>query len=344
MITSTGGTLIVQIFSPSTPIVARCSVSWIRGGGYVPPVGVPVISQILPAYGSAAGGEPITIIGAGFIGLTHIDVTIGGVAVQSSGFTVVSDNEITCKTPAGTASTTAASVVATNGFGSSLPYSFFFLPSGYLALFTGDAGVTVTSGHITAWADQTGNFTAVNDGTGPTVAANYNSSGRNALALNGSQAMQIAGMTVAQPFTIFVVMDQSASTIQYVFDGAHASSRCALSVSAASLGTGTCFELYALSSPIDTSSGQTFSAPMLVEVLFNAASSQVKKDNGPNLLSGNPGPSGLDSLEIGASSGGGIPFLNLTGHIAAILIYPSALSSGVTDIVHAVMSAVWGTP
>lgn len=57
------------------------------------------ITSVTPNSGPAAGGTPVVITGAGFTGATG--ATFGGVA--ATGFSVVSDTEINCTTPAGTA-------------------------------------------------------------------------------------------------------------------------------------------------------------------------------------------------------------------------------------------------
>lgn len=70
-------------------------------------------ASITPATGAAAGGTSVTINGDDFTGATG--VTFGGVA--ATGFTLVSDDQITCTTPAHAAGPVDVVVVDPDGNG-----------------------------------------------------------------------------------------------------------------------------------------------------------------------------------------------------------------------------------
>lgn len=88
------------------------------------PSGVtPVVAGVTPNTGDAAGGDPVTIHGEGFVpGAT---VTIGGVAATSVVF--VDDSTITCVTPAHAAGAAAVAVTNSVGHTGSLASGFTFV-------------------------------------------------------------------------------------------------------------------------------------------------------------------------------------------------------------------------
>jgi IPT/TIG domain/Bacterial Ig domain len=90
----------------------------------------PVQTVSTPASGSSAGNTPITVTGTGFYGAPTI--TIGGVAATF--VELVSDTELTCRTPAG--SLGAAAIVVTNPDGqmctASLDYTYTAPTSAWL--------------------------------------------------------------------------------------------------------------------------------------------------------------------------------------------------------------------
>ena len=71
----------------------------------------PTVTSISPTSGPLAGGQSVTITGAGFTGATV--VTIGGTAATA--VTVVSSTSITATTPAGSAGTASVLVTASGG-------------------------------------------------------------------------------------------------------------------------------------------------------------------------------------------------------------------------------------
>jgi hypothetical protein len=71
----------------------------------------PIVSNISPGTGLAAGGTALTITGAGFTGATG--VTVGGTAATA--VVVVNTNTITCTTPAHAAGTVDVRVTTPKG-------------------------------------------------------------------------------------------------------------------------------------------------------------------------------------------------------------------------------------
>lgn len=78
------------------------------------PVGatpVPVVAELEPATGPAAGGNHVTVTGGHFTGATDVDFG----ANAATEFTVVSDTKIVATAPAGSAGTVAVTVTTGHG-------------------------------------------------------------------------------------------------------------------------------------------------------------------------------------------------------------------------------------
>lgn len=127
---------------------------------------VPMVTDVTPNVGTAAGGTSVTIHGSNFTGA--VSATLGGVAVTS--FVVVNDTTITCVTGAGTAGASLVAEVANAQQAGTLSGAWNYLPSGYVLHLRADLGVT-QSGTVSAWADQSGhgnNFAQATGGAQPT--------------------------------------------------------------------------------------------------------------------------------------------------------------------------------
>lgn len=86
------------------------------------PAPAPSVSSISPVSGSAAGGDTVTISGAGFTGATGVNF---GAAAAAS-FTIVDDTTITAVTPASTAGiSVAVSVTGPTGTSAETPQFAF---------------------------------------------------------------------------------------------------------------------------------------------------------------------------------------------------------------------------
>ncbi len=91
----------VQVQRSQTAVVA---------GNYVPPIGVPLISNIFPAIGAMTGGTTLTIQGVNFTG--PATVLIGG--QFASNVVVSSSSQMTCSTPFSSVYGTAPVIVQTS--------------------------------------------------------------------------------------------------------------------------------------------------------------------------------------------------------------------------------------
>lgn len=130
----------------------------------------PVYTSVTPTSGPQGGSTALTVAGTGFGNGNATSVTIGGNACTS--FTVVSDIEITCTSPAGTLGNQTILVVGPAGNSNSGTYEYtnaVFDPTAdwsscSLWLKSSD-GVTESGGVVSAWADQSGNSRNFTQGT-----------------------------------------------------------------------------------------------------------------------------------------------------------------------------------
>jgi hypothetical protein len=106
-------------------ITERVDFDKIDSGVDWPIVPVPTVLSISPASGVVSGGESVTITGTLFA--AGATVTIGGAAATS--VVVVSDTEITCETPSGTAGNVDV-VVTVNGVDATLTNGFEYVDPG----------------------------------------------------------------------------------------------------------------------------------------------------------------------------------------------------------------------
>jgi hypothetical protein len=107
------------------------------------PIPTPTVSGVSPTSGSTAGGEAVTITGAGFTGATA--VSFGTVALTSSNFTVNSDTSITATVPAGSAGEVNVTVTTPGGTSatSTADQFSFTAPAYILGDVNGDGKVTL---------------------------------------------------------------------------------------------------------------------------------------------------------------------------------------------------------
>jgi IPT/TIG domain len=92
-------------------LIKRVADVILTPGGASSTSGSPVIRQINPPTGHAAGNEPVTITGSGLSGTTSVQFG----AAPATDLTIVSDGEITVNTPVGVAG--AVSVIVTTKTG-----------------------------------------------------------------------------------------------------------------------------------------------------------------------------------------------------------------------------------
>lgn len=177
----------------------------------------PVINKITPHFGSAAGGEFVTIDGIGFLGATS--ATIDGNPITT--FAVVDDNTITGYSPSGSVAA-GRSITVTNGTTSTLSNAWGYIPSNYKIFCYSEIGVVQSGPNVTQWTDQSGNG---NHLVSPTIGQElvYNASDsdynfRPSLTLDGvSQCLRSASIDFGR-FTLFIAAKNSASTGYYYSD------------------------------------------------------------------------------------------------------------------------------
>lgn len=116
------------------------------------------VQSITPSIGTTAGGTAITVRGIGLTGTTAL--TIGGTTCTS--IVVVNDTTVTAVTPAKAIATynvvitaPGGSATVTNGWDSWTAIAAF--GANLLVDYESGVGMTVASGNVTAWADQSAN-------------------------------------------------------------------------------------------------------------------------------------------------------------------------------------------
>jgi IPT/TIG domain-containing protein len=148
----------------------------------------PTIDSINPDIALNAGGVALTIHGANMSGASSI--TIDGVAL--TGLSVTPDGKTatgtlgTCPTGDGFAGGAVVTVGANMGVGG----QFLWLPAGLVGYWDANVGVTLVSGAVSNWADQSGNghdFSQSSAPARPAVTAGFTPNGLPAISGTSSQ-------------------------------------------------------------------------------------------------------------------------------------------------------------
>lgn len=118
---------------------------WNLGGPYNSFLWGPLaIDNLAPAYGPAAGGTQVTLVGAGFLG-GPTTVTVGG--MPASGVSITSNTSLSFVSPGGAAG--SQDVVVTTPHGSSGAKKFFYTP--HLLDASSNSQYTLTSSDGATW-------------------------------------------------------------------------------------------------------------------------------------------------------------------------------------------------
>lgn len=181
-----------------------------------------------------------------------------------------------------------------------------------LLLFS-DVGVTVTSGTVSRWADQSGNGNdAVPLATGPTrTASDASYNGYPSLVFSGSNNGLISSFSVAQPDTVYIVGETAVQAgSNALLDGGGVGRQI---LTRFTTGTIVSYAGTVLDTTVDAHTPTIFSA------VFNGASSAVYLSSLTAAITGNPGTGALNSPCIGGISGDA-----LNGKIVAAAIFSVA--------------------
>ncbi|MFF9785189.1 IPT/TIG domain-containing protein, partial [Streptomyces nigrescens] len=122
----------------------------------------PVVTSVSPAQGAPAGGTSVTITGSGFTGATMVRFGANGTT-----FVIVSDTQITAKTPAG-AGTVQVTVTAPTGTSTQSVF-FTYTPAPVLTTLSPPSGPTAGGNVVTINGTNLAGATSVKFGSNSAV-------------------------------------------------------------------------------------------------------------------------------------------------------------------------------
>lgn len=193
---------------------------------------------------------------------------------------------------------------------------------------------------VSQWNDKSGNARHVSPtGAGPSRNATYGS--RTAVYFPGTDSGQgcrtASATSIAAPFFIFVVAAIQGATRTKARLVCHRTTGNFQTL----IGENTCNGSSYAGTAFATQ-GSVPSTGVLQQLTFRAdGASSYSRGNGTSGSTTNIGSTGLDLVMIGVTGAGANP---LTGDIAEVLVYPSALSDSDRNAVEAYLKAKWGTP
>jgi len=207
--------------------------------------------------------------------------------------------------------------------------------TGLKAWYKSDVGITLNSGNVSQWDDQSGNGNHLIQATA-TNQPLYSTG-----ILNGYQGLQFFGLnhalkssfTLVQPETVFVLFLMDGNTRPYntLFDGYTViSGACDINYSAGNRN----ISPYAGAGGIVTSNFNAL-AWSIVAVNFNSTSSNVYL-NSDAVVTGNLGTNDMGGFTLG-NSGGGLYFMG--GWIVESFVMDNSISSGDWTLVKSYINA-----
>jgi hypothetical protein len=208
--------------------------------------------------------------------------------------------------------------------------------AGYQAWYDAQAITGVADGTVLAnWPDLTGNGVNLNNHAGtPTYFSTTTAkliNGHPAVYFNADGYMSSSSaLSVAQPFTIFVVYKYAASGTRYTCGSAG-------SLAVGNDGSGGVYRIYAGSF---ISGGTPDTAVHVVTAQFHGSTSLIRVD-GTQIVSGNAGATGMSSSFVVGDSSPSVDAAVWGGPIGEIIVYPSALSTANMASVESYLSSRW---
>jgi len=202
---------------------------------------------------------------------------------------------------------------------------------GCLLWLRGDLGITLNSGNVSSWADQSG----LNDpNKNVTQATGSKQPAYNAVdgAYNGQATLSFTAASVsvlrsgtwsvapAQPLTVVFVGEGSTAT-QYMFDG----------INGAAFNNLACFLASANRMELDAGAGLAvntgiYAGQQCLAAVFNGATSSLYQNNSRTpTISGNAGSTAITGMAVGGDGPGTADSLN--GKIAEFIMYSQVLTT-----------------
>lgn len=233
----------------------------------------------------------------------------------------------TTTTPTTTTTTPTTTTTTTTGL-SPVAGSVLWLKDAGLVGFSDGQGIDV-------WEDSAGSNDAeqVTVGERPTYQTNQLNS-YPVVRFDGVDNSLVGPLTLAQPMTVFVVSKRTAAIGapdgSFLFDGDDATDRVALYITVAAGNPHAYYAGLAVSSATNSDTNFHYLCGV-----FNGASSHLFLD-GVEIAAGNTGAIGLSGYTLGKDANSAANFL--TGDIAEVIVYPTALSDGDRGIVEAYLA------
>ena len=201
-----------------------------------------------------------------------------------------------------------------------------------------DLGVTIGTG-VSAWADQSGNGNNVTQGTGskqPTFNATdaaFNNKTTLSFAAASAQCLQgTFGVSVAVPYTLFIVGSVDRAYARSWFDGSTVGGR------AEAYTDGVSDKMYAGTAFISAADVST--SPRVMTYEMNGASSNIYISSNTSAVTGDPGSNTLAGATIGAAFDQLSDALN--GKLAEVVLYGALLNATQQAQVRAYLGSRYG--
>lgn len=306
------------------------------------PVATSLGTSTATRWAGAQAGQTLTGSGFTAASVVYIDgVAMTTVVNSSTSLTFTIPNTVLWTN--GAKSVTVRTPKITGGYkeSSARTYTVSYAANA-LANYRADLGVTLTSGRVSAWADQVGNDanknatqgTSAKRPTRTTANASYNNQSTIDFDASTLQNLVTGIWTTppTQPTTYFLAGHATNNGID-LFDGYSNAARNALLTTASNK-----FQMYAGGGVI--TSTVAAATPAIVEAKFNGVSSAMLINNKTTTAaSGNTGSQAITGLAIGSDSSS---TFCMTGSIAELLVIDGVPSAGYASEILDYLSARYG--